>query len=444
MNRNIIDFIHQYSMLSPGDHVICAVSGGRDSMCLLHLMVSLAEELEITVSAAHYNHNLRGEESRRDENFVRDYCLSIGVPLAVGQRDVKAYAEEQGLGLEDAARQLRYDFLLGLSPTAKIATAHTAGDNLETLLMRLIRGCGLHGLGGIPPVRDRLIRPLLLTERREIDTYLSSNCIPHVEDSSNGEDFCLRNRLRHHVLPLLLAENPALGGSVSSLCLQLQQEDRYLEDAARVQLQKCREGDRLSIAAVKALPRAMQQRVMKVYLSPVPELSAVHIADALSLMDALSPSAELCLPGGFLLRRLYDHLLLQQSEKSLPPSPTWISPGETIHYGCWEITLKAGTCPASLPADTLALSLSGPLLIRPKAPGDRIRFSFGEKKVSRYLMDRKIPAHLRDQVPVAVFEDTIVALPPYTAAWPYGAKQGCSSLLLTVKKQEENNYERES
>ena len=230
MNRNVLELIKKHQMLSPGDHLVVALSGGRDSMALLHLMLSLREQLSITVSAAHYNHNLRGEESLRDEAFVREYCREHEIPLAVGSGDVSGYAAEHGVGIEEAARLLRYNFLLSLE--GKIATAHNADDNLETLLMHLIRGTGLHGLGGIPPVRDRLIRPLLTVERAAIDAYCLSNHIPYVEDSTNSEDFCLRNRLRHQVLPLLRQENPGIAGDLSRLSLLLRDEDAYLAQEA--------------------------------------------------------------------------------------------------------------------------------------------------------------------------------------------------------------------
>ena len=208
MNRKLLDFIRHYHMLSPGDSVICAVSGGRDSMALLHLMLELQDALSVTVSAAHFNHQLRGEESRRDAEFVRQHCKRLGIPVFRGQGDVAAYAKTHGLGTEAAARTLRYEFLASLSPGAKIATAHNAQDNLETMLMHLLRGCSLHGLSGIPPVRGRIIRPLLTYPPEELSDYLTKNHIPHVEDSTNALDDAARNVLRHQVLPVLKQLNP--------------------------------------------------------------------------------------------------------------------------------------------------------------------------------------------------------------------------------------------
>ena len=435
MNRNVLELIKKHQMLSPGDHLVVALSGGRDSMALLHLMLSLREQLSVTVSAAHYNHNLRGEESLRDEAFVREYCREHEIPLAVGSGDVSGYAAEHGVGIEEAARLLRYDFLLSLE--GKIATAHNADDNLETLLMHLIRGTGLHGLGGIPPVRDRLIRPLLTVERAAIDAYCLSNHIPYVEDSTNREDFCLRNRLRHQVLPLLRQENPGIAGDLSRLSLLLREEDAYLAQEAAKLMEACLREGGLSVAALLELPEIMQRRILRQFLSQVPELSESHIEAARNLLHSPSPSAKLSLPGGNTLCRVYDLLSLNLPTKQEVPSPALLSPGERVIWGRWEIALEKGICPEKLPPGTVALNIEGSVLLRTRLPGDRIRLPGGEKKLKSYLIDCKIPAYLRDSLPVAVFEETIVAVPPLTAAWPYGAKTGSDSLLLTVKELED-------
>jgi tRNA(Ile)-lysidine synthase len=432
VNRNILAFIRQEHMLSPGDHVICAVSGGKDSMALLHVLLRSRQELGITVTAAHFNHMLRGEEAQRDEDFVRSYCASQEIPLSVGRGDVAAYAASHKIGTEEAARTLRYEFLTGLSPDAKIATAHTAQDNLETMLLHLIRGCSLHGLSAIAPVRGRLIRPLLLTEPDEILTYLERNHVPHVEDSSNETDFCLRNRLRHHVLPLLFAENPSLSASVSRLCIQLGQEDRYLEEAAEEACASmCQEG-KLSCKGLLELPKAMALRVLKCYLRPVPQLTRSHLEAAFSLLHG-SPSGRLSLPSGYVLSRSYETLALQQKADSVElPAEAAILPGETVSFGPWSIRCTLGPRPDSPQKGTLYLSpCNGPLTLRVRRSGDRISLPGGTKKVSRLMIDEKIPTELRDTLPLVCQGDTVLAVLPLKAAHP--AKPGDTSLCLTVE-----------
>ncbi len=442
MNRSILDFIRSYHMVSPGDHIICAVSGGGDSMALLHLMLELRDTLSITVSAAHFNHRLRGGESQRDADFVKRHCDGLGIPVFMGQGNVAAYAALHGIGTEEAARILRYDFLLSLSSDAKIATAHHARDNLETMLMHLLRGCSLHGLSGIPPVRGRLIRPLLLTPPEKLADYLDRNSIPHVEDSTNQLDDSLRNRLRHHVIPLLLAENPQLLSGASGLCLQLGQADQYLDLCAEKHYTQLCRNNVLSCSGLQTLPEVMVYRVLSKFLSPVPRLAVVHLRHALRLATDAGPSAVLHLPGGYVLARVYDKLELRKAAASLvPPPPVTLSPGGSAAWGDSQITCRlGGECPTA--HSSLCLSPEGisfPLTIRPRQPGDKIRLPGGTKKLSDWMVDQKIPAGLRDQLPVVVQDREVLAVLPHVVAAPHRAKPGSIRLILTVKRTEEES-----
>ena len=215
MLNRLAAFSREYGLLAPGDRVYCAVSGGADSMALLWAMYLLREKLGITLAAAHFNHRLRGEESDRDAQFVSDFCRAYGIALTMGEGSIRP----EGKGLEAAARNARYAFLEQLP--GKVATAHTADDNAETVLLHLIRGTGLQGLGGIPPCRGRLIRPMLTVTREQVMDFLAQYHIPHIEDSTNAEDTFLRNRLRHGVMPLLKAENPRLAENLSAMALGL-------------------------------------------------------------------------------------------------------------------------------------------------------------------------------------------------------------------------------
>ena len=208
----------EYDMLPRGGTVLCAVSGGADSMCLLHLLHTWAGEGGFRVAAAHYNHNLRGAESDRDAAFVAEWCAGQDIPCVIGAGDVAHEARARGLGVEETARQMRYEFLRGAADAmgcGRIATAHSADDNLETLLLHLVRGAGLHGLAGIPPRRGVVVRPLLTTSRAEIVAYLEANGVAHVEDSSNTDEGYARNRIRRQVVPVLRQLNPRLTESAA-------------------------------------------------------------------------------------------------------------------------------------------------------------------------------------------------------------------------------------
>ncbi len=252
MNR----LIDEYDMLPPGCTVVCAVSGGADSICLLHRLNQLRAIRPFTLVAAHYNHHLRGAESDRDEAFVKrwveDWCgpdPAAGqaplpaVRLITGGGDVSGEAKRLGLGLEETARRMRYAFLEEAARAVgadRIATAHTADDNAETVLLHLIRGSGLQGLTGIRPRQGRLVRPLLTTTRREIEDYLELYHIPHVEDSTNQDDAYTRNQVRHQVIPLLDEINPWFVPRMADTIRYLRSDNDYLSAQAAAVARRAR------------------------------------------------------------------------------------------------------------------------------------------------------------------------------------------------------------
>ena len=242
--------------------VLCAVSGGVDSMYLLCRLL----ELGYDVAAAHYNHGLRGSEADRDEGFVRAFCRERGVPFLSGRGDVGGYAREHGLSEETAARELRYGFLeearveMG---AAVIATAHNAEDNAETMLLNLLRGSGLRGLCGIPPVRGNIYRPMLDVTRAEAEGYLAERGIPHVEDSTNGEDLYTRNRLRHEVMPVLTAINPAFAKTAGRTAELLRRDADHLDSLAERFVQEHGCENALPVKVLAELPEPVMSRVVR-------------------------------------------------------------------------------------------------------------------------------------------------------------------------------------
>ncbi len=385
MLNKLLTFIRRYDMILPGDQVTCAVSGGADSMALLFAMYLLREKLQIEVSAAHFNHGLRGQESDRDEAFVRDFCGGYGIPFLCASAQVTAGKK----GLEAAAREARYAFLQSLP--CKIATAHTADDNAETVLMHMVRGTGLKGLGGITPVRDRLIRPMLSVTRQEVLAFLREYSISYVADSSNETDDFLRNRLRHHVMPLLRQENPRLAENMSAMALELRQDEQALEAMAGKKLPP--------VSALKAMPPALQSRALAAFLkdSGVKEPERAHVELVRSLLSSDNPSAQAQLPGGITVRRCYDNLTAEKTPETWQPVVLPV-PG-CMEINGWRITAKP-TDTAHRQTDHFTVCPQGKLYLRPRQAGDAIRLSGGSKSLKKLFIDKKIPASLRQQIPV--------------------------------------------
>lgn len=390
MQNKLLSMIRQYDMLSPGDSVICAVSGGADSVALLFALYLLKDRLGIRLEAAHFNHRLRGQESDEDEAFVRGLCSQYDIPLHVGTGEVKAGKK----GLEAAARDARYGFLLSLD--GKIATAHTADDNAETVLMRLIRGTGLKGLGAIAPVSGRVIRPMLLTNRQEVEDFLAVWGLPHREDSSNASDAFLRNRLRHDVMPLLKAENPRLAENLSRMALRLRQDEDFLRQQA--------DWDSLpGVEALKIMPEAIRSRCIEAFLKQngVPEPEDSHISAVEDILYSDRPSARVNLPGGVTVTRQYDRLEAENGEPV--PEPAVVPcPGEVL-YGDYRVTCApAGEIINT--TDTFTVCPVGQVILRPRKSGDLIRLKGGTKSLKKLFIDRKIPAARREQIPVVCDE----------------------------------------
>ena len=242
MNHKLKKALSKYSMLSTGDRVVVALSGGADSVALLCALNSLKEEYNLTLYACHLNHNIRGDEAKRDEQFVRDLCKSLGVELFVKSVDVPDVAKESKQSLELCGRNERYKFFSELSKklNAKVATAHTASDNLETVLYNITRGTAVSGLTGIHPVRDYAIRPLILCTREDIECYCSSNSLSFVTDSTNLTDDYTRNNIRHNVVPTLKSINPDVFEAVSRMCDTLTDVKSHLDKIALKEINNCK------------------------------------------------------------------------------------------------------------------------------------------------------------------------------------------------------------
>ena len=424
------------SLLPPGGHVLCAVSGGADSVCLLSLLRGCPD---ITLSAAHFNHCLRGAEADGDEAFVGSLCAEWGIPFYSGRGDVAAYAAEKGLSAETAAREMRYAYLYGQADALGadcIATAHNANDNAETLLLRLARGTGLKGLCGIPRKRGRLIRPLLSVTREEILCYLDEQGIAHREDSTNALDEAARNRIRHHAVPALESVS---SGAVRSLCRTaevLGEDGEYLSAQAREAYARICDGESLSVSGLTALHPALRRRVLELFTNG--NLLYPHRQALLKLCEG-SENGTLSLPG-LTVRRSYDRLLRESGEN--PPLPEReLVPGESIRWGEYRIstglTKEKPGIQNSFNTFFFAYGrICGKLFLTSRRDGDTILFAHreGTRSLHRLMIDAKIPAPERSAVPVLRDEAGVLAVYGFGRSRRAQPEDGETVLRVTIEK----------
>lgn len=400
--------------------VLAAVSGGLDSMCLLHMLYHGG----FTVAAAHYNHGLRGREAERDQAFVRRYCQGLGIPFYTEAGDVAALARKAGAGIEETARRARYAFLYRTAAeigASKIATAHTADDNVETVLMNLTRGAGTNGLAGIPPVRGIVIRPLLAVSRAELIAYAKAHGLSHVEDSTNQTDAYTRNRIRHRVIPELKEINPALCAAVANMTELLRADARYLDGLAADFLKEWSGGEviRIPAAAMKALALPVKSRVVyqmmeKMGLRP----DKAVIGGVLDLLAGGRPSGRLSLGGGWTACREYEDLLFKKETVSkadvtpvqVPINGSVSIPELGLVLECRKVFEKNSEKQNTFLFQSEAIC--GNITARTRCPGDHIVLSGrnGTKSLKKLFIDEKIPRGVRDRILVLADEAGVIAV----------------------------------
>ena len=353
--------------------VLCAVSGGADSMCLLHLLWSRGYD----VTAAHFEHGIRGTESLRDAEFVQSWCREHGIPVVVEHGDAPAYAEENSMSLEEAARKLRYDFLFRTAEAIgaeHILTAHNLDDNAETLLFNLTRGSGTLGLRGIPQSRGTILRPLLRVPRAEIEAYLEENHVPHVEDSTNQSDDYTRNLIRRRVMPLLREINPRFSEAAARTArLAARDEDCLVALAADFISREVRDG-RFSLEAFRALHPAVASRVVRLLF---PGLS-MERTEAVLDFAAGREYGLLELPGRT-IRREQGRLYLNR-DGDFSFEERRLIPGETLEIPELGLRIETGRCVYAGEIHDLFKTfylkyeiVSTDLLCTGRRPGDSIR-----------------------------------------------------------------------
>ena len=431
----------RFDLIPPRSTVLCALSGGADSMYLLCRLLEGMERGGYTVRAAHYNHRLR-PTAQRDEDFVRDWCGEHGVPLTVGRGDVAAFAKEEGLSVEEAARTLRYAFLeqrLEGEGCTLIATGHHAGDNAETVLMNLVRGCGLNGLTGIPERRGAIVRPMLEAERAEIEAYLTEHNIPHVEDETNADLTYTRNRVRRQLLPLLEELNPRAVAHIAAAARRLREDEAELSRQAALLADSALDIPEGIAVPARVLTEASRPLALRAcaLLADRTDLGcqAVHLEEMLALAAGDDPSASLDVPGGT-VRRQYDLLVLTNRDEKESSPPMTLALGET-RWGDWTALCEEAVCPGKAYVSPGEFYLKpAAYLIRARREGDRITLGKRPvKTVKKLMIDGKIPAVRREHIPVLALGERVAAVGGFGLDRECLAEPGEPALHIILKEE---------
>ncbi len=415
LENQVLVFMQKKAMTAPGDKVLCALSGGGDSMALTHLLHRLAPRLGIQVKAAHFIHGLRPEDAPRERQLVETFCREQKIPLWIEEGDTLEYCRREGCGTEEGARALRYAFLRRVAKETgcrKIATGHHQMDNVETILFHLCRGTGARGLGGIPASEGDLIRPLLTASREEIEKYLTENHIPYCSDPSNEEEAYARNRLRHRVLPLLRTINSQAEEHISQAGERARKDEEFLETCAAQFLKEHSSAPGSTDAgALAKAPDAVAFRVLPMlYRQAGGEgvLSERHRQGMWALCKR-GPSSAYSLPGGIEARRIYGQLVCRKKEENplhRTFSPRLLKEGEPVEEGGFQVTLHRGKKEAGPEEKAYFFQkLWEPVQLRPRRTGDAIRLKNGHKSIKKWMIDEKIPVHLREGIPLVCDEE---------------------------------------
>lgn len=434
--------IREHQLVVNGETVVVGVSGGPDSLALLHALKTLAPEYDLKLQVAHLNHQLRGEASDADEQFVLAAARAWGLPAASAQWDVRGFAQESGLSLEEAARNLRYQFLLGVAAQVKantIAVAHNADDQVETILLHFVRGAGLSGLRGmayktelystVTSAHVTLIRPLLDVPRTEIDAYCKKHNLEPRQDESNQDTTILRNRLRHQVIPYLETVNPKFREAVRHSGLSISDDYDYIrQNILGIFDRMARASDGAFVFDRKwfrALPVNLQRGALReavARLKRVKNVGFKHIESARRVAIDKDAGTEATLPQGLVLVVGYDEftigehvplpnapllldketIRLQVGDEQLLPESDWgvrvVQDNGRQTTDHWGMTLDAA-------------KLRGPLVLRTRRPGERFMpsgMAGKHKSLHEFMIDLKIPRHVRDLVPILADDEKVL------------------------------------
>jgi tRNA(Ile)-lysidine synthase len=449
-----LNTIRKFSLISDREKILIGLSGGPDSVCLLHILKEIQDYMKLDLIAIYIDHGLRPDETPHEIEFSRELCDKLQVTFLLKSIDVKNYSETQKINKQEAARNLRYWMLEETAFTTKadrIALAHTADDQAETVFMRIMRGSGPTGLGGIPPKRGNIIRPLIETSRDEIESFLDDNNITFLIDSSNIRKDYLRNKIRLSLFPLLKEINPDIVKTLSKTSDIFRDEERYFGTIVTKTLmkmisRKTESRIELFLTPFEIMDTVIMRRVLRRALDETKSLRGMgllHIEDIMKLIRNGNPGDRIYLPKGIRVIKEYSTLIITAEAPQKLGVYRLDVPGEVVLKESKAViktfleegndTFVDGKTMIVLDAEKTGTSLA----IRPRMRGDFFYpIGFGKKKkIQDFFVDQKIPRDERDRVPLVLSGDDIIWVVGYRGDERFKVTENTKSIvLLEVKK----------
>lgn len=423
MKNQVIATIKKYNMLQRGDGIVTGLSGGADSVSLISVLSELAPMYSLRLYAVHLNHGIRGAEAERDEAFARELCEKLGVEIFVFKRDIPAEAKRLGMTVEEAGRKLRYELfneVLERTHSSKIAVAHNMNDNVETVLMRLCRGTGIRGLGGISPVRDNIIRPLIEVKREQIEDYCAEKGLAYCTDSTNLSDDYTRNKIRLTLIPWLRENlNPSVCEGINKTSVFMREEDSYLDSIASEAYEKCLLGEgKIDCNILLSYNIVIRRRVIRLmfsqFVKSLKDISAEHIEAVCSLAEGKS-GASVSLPYSLIAKKEYSTLFIEKAAdepKSFCYELELNTPVYVEQTGCYVAIYDKKT---EINGNLLYTNrfkcdiIKNRLSLRSRMDGDKIYLNgVGSKRLKKLFSDLKISRSERDGIPLLAMGSEIL------------------------------------
>ena len=430
--------IYENSLIDRGDTVLCAVSGGADSICLLHVMLALKEELDLKIAVANVNHLIRGEESDRDSDFVKKVCRDYGVECYYREYNVTQIAKERKIGEEECGRILRYEFFGEVSQklgNAKIATAHNLDDCAETVLFRMARGSSPAGLEGIRHSRQNIIRPLLDVKRSEIERYLCTNNQNWCEDITNALPIYARNKIRLSVIPLLEEISGGASRKIVQTSRMIAEDNEFLENEAEKLLRKCFFETYILINPIIKAPTSIGRRTTAQVLKKWGvEITFERIESFLEFLKKDS-GKRFDIAKNLYAEKNYDKVSLRRDEAE----ETYIyvlTEESTLCDKGWELEVSITDAPTKKTGNSMALfdadEVKPPFTVRYRKSGDRMSLKgvSGTKKLSDIFTDEKIDRYERDYIPIVEKDGEILYLCGLRQSGKYNVSEKTKKYLI--------------